>query len=76
MEYAIISLQDLNDKFKDGDEVNVDMLVKAGLINNKNLPVKVLANGTIKIKLILKINAISKPAKVAIERVGGKVEVV
>lgn len=76
VEYAIISLQDLNDKFKDGDEVNVDMLVKAGLINNKNLPVKVLANGTIKIKLILKINAISKPAKVAIERVGGKVEVV
>ncbi len=75
IEYAIVSLADLNTKFKDGDDVNIEMLLNAGLINNKNLPVKILANGEIKIKLTLKINAISKSAKQAIESAGGKVEV-
>ncbi len=75
IEYAIVSLKDLNNQFKDGDEVNGAILVEKGLIKNEKLPIKVLANGKINIKLTIQINAISKTAKHAIESVGGKVEV-
>lgn len=68
-------MKDLNNQFKDGDEVNGAILVEKGLIKNEKLPIKVLANGKINIKLTIQINAISKTAKHAIESVGGKVEV-
>lgn len=76
LEFTIVSLNDLNNNFKVDDQVNHESLKAAGLIKSENLPVKILATGKISIKLFVKVNAISKQAKEAIESVGGKVEVV
>ncbi|WP_128008850.1 50S ribosomal protein L15 [Mycoplasma sp. ATU-Cv-508] len=75
VEYQIVSLTNLSKKFPVGAEVDRSALKKAGLIASTTLPVKVLANGKLTHKLNLKINAISKTARQAVEKAGGKVEV-
>ena len=47
-----------------------------GFIKNSELPVKVLAFGTIDKAINVKVNAISEKAKAMIEAAGGKVEIV
>ena len=56
-------------------EISLENLYVNGLINRTDR-VKVLATGELKAKLIFKINAISDKAKIAIEALGGTVEVV
>ena len=46
-----------------------------GLIN-RTAKVKILANGELKTKVSVKVNAISEKAKQAIETAGGSVELV
>jgi len=72
--YAIINLSAL-ETFKDGSKVTVEDLVKAGFVKDAKLPVKVLGNGELTKKLSVKVNAYSKSAKAAIEKVGGTAEV-
>jgi len=55
-------------------EINVESLKKAGLI--KKGPVKILARGEIKKALTVKAHKFSETAKTAIEKAGGKVEVI
>ena len=71
----ILNLKALN-QFHNGDVVNIDSLLKKGLIVNKinKQRVKILANGKITKKLIVKV-PVSKSAKGAIEKAGGKVEI-
>ncbi len=45
-----VNLSDLNDKFKDGDLVNPQALLKAGLIKDMTAPVKILGTGELKVK--------------------------
>lgn len=73
--YAIINLDDLN-KFKDGSEVTIDALKKAGLVNKELSGIKLLAKGELKVKLTVKINKVSAAAKKAVEAAGGTVEVI
>ena len=47
-----------------------------GFIKNIELPIKVLAFGTIDKAINVKVNAISEKAKAMIEAAGGKVEIV
>jgi large subunit ribosomal protein L15 len=54
-------------------EINVDTLIEAGLIR-KNSLVKILGNGELKTKLIVKAHAFSKSAVEAIEAREGTVE--
>ena len=53
-----------------------DAKVDQGFIKNVDLPVKVLAFGSIDKAINVKVNAISEKAKAAIEAAGGKVEIV
>lgn len=71
-EYQVVNLEQLN-KLK-VSKADITDLVNAGLITRINRPVKVLANGEIKIKLTLQVQAASAGAKSAIEKAGGKVE--
>lgn len=72
--YEIVNVSDLN-KFKDGTEVNAEILFAAGLINSANANVKVLGNGELTSKLTVKAVKFSKTAEEKITKAGGKAEV-
>ncbi len=73
--YAVINLDDLN-KFEDGAEVTPEILKDMGLVKKQLDGIKVLADGTLEKKLTVKAHKFSKAAKEAIEKIGGKAEVI
>lgn len=72
-EYVIISLRDLN-RFEKGSTVDRTALIESGLVQEKDGPVKVLANGEIEHALTLAVDKISSGAKAKIEAAGGSVK--
>ncbi len=74
--YAEVSLAQIDAKF-DGGEVTKAALIEKGLIKgaNKQLPVKILANGELTKKLtFVSISKFSKSAREAIEKLGGEIK--
>ena len=61
------------DRFDNGTEVTLDMLVAAGVIKNTKTDVKILGNGELKKKLTVSAHGFSKNAREKIESAGGKV---
>ena len=74
-EYAIVNVEDLN-KFEDGATVNFESLRAAGLIKKGLDGVKVLGEGKLEKKLSVQAKKFSKSAAEAIEKAGGKAEVI
>ena len=74
VEYKAINLSTLQAlaESKSLETINVQALVAAGFISSKQL-VKVLANGTLTVKLTVEAHAFSQKAIEAIEAVGGTV---
>ena len=64
------------DRFEDGTEVTIEMLQEAGMIKGPKDGVKILANGELTKKLVVKANAFSEGAKAKMEARGGKAEVI
>ena len=64
------------DKFNDGDVVDVQALLDAGILSKCRYGVKFLGNGDVSRKLTVKAAAFSETAKEKIEAAGGKAEVV
>ena len=75
-EIVAINLSTLDKKFEDGATVDVEALIKAGVIDAAKDGVKILGNGEITKKLTVKVNAYSEAAKAKIEAVGGPAEVI
>ena len=73
--FSIINLDKLND-FKDNDTVNLDSLVKKGLLFKPKFPLKILGNGEVKVKLKVQAHAFTKVAKQKIEGAGGTCELI
>ena len=73
--YATVNLAALN-AFEDGAVVDAQALKDAGLVKKSFDGIKVLANGTLTKKLIVKAAAYSEAAKAKIEAAGGKAEVI
>ena len=73
--FSIINLDKLND-FKENDVVNLDSLVKKGLLFKPQFPLKVLGNGKVNAKLTVQAHAFTKVAKQTIEDAGGTCEVI
>lgn len=73
--YEIVNLSSIESKFENGVEITAESLRKAGIVKKKGL-IKVLSNGELKKKFVVKANAFSKTAKEKIEKVGGRAEVV
>ena len=71
--YSLITLEQLEHLFKDGMLITKEILVEAGCVK-KGERVKLLANGLLSKKLTVTIDACSKSAKEAIERVGGEIK--
>ncbi len=76
IEYQIVSLSSLEAKFESNAIIDFDALYKTKLARNKNLPIKLLANGKLTKKFTIKVNAASQNAIKLVEQVGGKVEVI
>ena len=70
-EYAVVNLRTLAARFKAGAEVTPESLVEAGLIPNTKLPVKVLGDGDLNIKLTITAAAFTKSASEKITKAGG-----
>ena len=68
--FSVINLEKLN-KFNDDEVVNLDSLVKKGLLFKPKFPLKVLGNGNIKVKLKVEAHSFTKSAKEKIEAAGG-----
>ena len=70
----VIDLETLN-KLADNSIVSRATLIKENIITNgnENSPIKILANGNLKKKLIVKL-PVSKKVKKAVEKLGGQVE--
>ncbi len=66
-----VNLGDLETRFDKGADVTLDALKAAGLGRRKDVPVKVLAKGTLSKSLTVHAHAFSAAARAAIEGAGG-----
>lgn len=73
-EYACVNVSDL-ERFEDGTVVNMELLVKEGMVRKELAGLKVLGNGTLTKKVTVEAKKFSNAAKEKIEAVGGKIEV-
>ena len=71
--YAIVNVADL-ERFVDGTEVDLDILLAAKIVRKPMDGLKVLGNGELTKKLTVKAAVFSAAAKEKIEAVGGKAE--
>lgn len=73
--YTTINVEDLN-RFEDDTTVDFELLSQNGLIKKaKNAGLKVLGNGELKKKLVVKANKFSESAIEKIKNAGGSIEV-
>ena len=78
--FAVINLDTLQKAIDAGklnaEDVNVDALLNAGIISKKLDGVRLLARGAITSKVNVTVNSASKTAVAAVEKAGGKVNLV
>ncbi|MDR1863731.1 MAG: 50S ribosomal protein L15 [Treponema sp.] len=70
--FQVLNLGEIDKRYKDGETVDRDSLMKCGLIKS-SVPVKILGDGELTKKLIFMIAAISAPAREKILKAGGEV---
>ncbi len=75
VEFQVVNLDRINDLYPDGGEVTVETLVAKGAVRD-GLPVKVLGQGDLSVKVDVTAQAFSASAKEKIEAAGGTVTVV
>lgn len=73
--YEILNLEILNEKFESGAAVNRETLLAIGLIKTKKKPIKILANGEVTKVLNVTADKFSAKAAEKIKNAGGKAEI-
>jgi large subunit ribosomal protein L15 len=76
VEYNEVNLDQLNEAFKAGADVNPESLEAARLLRNSRNPVVILARGDINVALKVQAHRVSANAKAKIEKAGGSVETI
>ena len=71
--YTVINVAKLAE-LKAGSTVNIDTLVKDGIVTSPKHPLKVLGNGDLKVKLTVQAAAFTASAREKIEAAGGSCE--
>ena len=74
-DYAILSLEQLENAFEDSDTVKRSSLIEKGLLKGryKTLPIKILANGKLNKSLLFEnIDKFSKKAEETIKKANGR----
>ncbi len=72
--FTVLNVSSLNE-LKEGTVVNLDSLVKEGILTKPKNPLKILGNGKLEVKLTVQAAAFTTSAKKKIEEIGGKCEV-
>jgi len=75
VQYAEVTLRDLDSKFNDGEQVTIEALQKKGLVPMKYNKFKVLASGELTKKLIVVTKYCTKKAAEMIKAKSGEVKV-
>jgi large subunit ribosomal protein L15 len=75
VEYFPVNIGHINETFE-GGTIGVEEMQKAGLVPRRSDLVKVLAEGEVTKKLVIKAHKFSAAAKEKIEKAGGSVEVI
>ena len=70
---AVVNVASLNERFEDGDTVNMGTLKAARLVKGTYDGVKVLGNGDLAKKLVIEGCKVSASAKEKIEKAGGSI---
>ncbi len=76
VEYAVVNLDALAERFEAGAEVTPDLLRERGLVRSNAKLVKILARGGVGVPLTVKAHKFSRKAAELIAAVGGRTEVV
>ena len=71
--FSIVNVSALN-SLKEGTVVNLDLLVKEGILKKPKHPLKILGNGKLEVKLTVQASAFTASAKKKIEGAGGVCE--
>ncbi len=78
--FAVVNLDTIQKAVDAGklnaEDISVDALKAAGIVSKTLDGVRLLARGAITSKIVIKVDSASKAAVAAVEKVGGKVEVV
>ena len=74
-EYTILNVGDLEQRFKAGDEITPEVLVKNGLIRKRDR-IKIRGEGKLTKGLKVRAHAFSKKAQERIKEAGGEIEVI
>jgi large subunit ribosomal protein L15 len=69
----IVNLKDLEKNFNDNDVITPSILKQKGLIDNPNLGIKILGEGKLTKKFVIKTHKISESAKAMVEKNGGQI---
>ncbi len=76
VEYAVVNLDTLAERFEAGAEVTPDVLRERGLVRSNARLVKILARGSVGVSLTVKAHKFSRKAAESIAAAGGRTEVV
>jgi len=76
VEYAVVNLDTLSERFDNGTVVTPELLVETGLITKARRPVKVLARGEVSKKLTVRAHKFSGKAAEKIAAAGGATEII
>ena len=72
--FQIVNVGQLEKAFENGDTVTLSTLGEKDLISSKTLPVKLLGEGEVTKKLIVKMDRVSASARAKIEGAKGSIE--
>jgi large subunit ribosomal protein L15 len=75
-EYAVVNVKTLDTHCRNGEDVTIESLAKAGLVRDASKPLKVLGEGELTKKLNITAEKFSGSAKSKIEAAGGTITVV
>jgi len=73
-EYEVVNVDRLEGLFADGDIVDGTSLKAKGVVKSSDATIKVLGDGELTKKLVIRVQKVSAAARVKIEAVGGTVE--
>ena len=73
--YAEVNLDQLDD-YQADTEITPEFLLEEGIVNDLEMPVKILGRGEISVALKIKTHKISKSAQEKVEGAGGSVEII
>ncbi len=74
IQFAVVNIDRLNERFDRGDEVSPATLTKAGLIKSPDELVRVLGRGNLEKPLTVRAHGFSASARDKVEAAGGTVE--